>query len=32
VEFLEQATGAGFEVVERKDENGWFFAELKKRG
>jgi len=30
--FVELAKAAGFEVVTRKDEKGWFFLELKKAG
>jgi len=30
-EFLEPAKAAGFEVLQRKDEKGWYFVELKKR-
>jgi SAM-dependent methyltransferase len=30
--FVELAKAAGFEVVTHKDENGWFFLELKKAG
>jgi SAM-dependent methyltransferase len=30
--FLELATAAGFEVISRKDEAGWFHLELKKTG
>jgi SAM-dependent methyltransferase len=31
-EFLELATAAGFEVIQRKDAEGWYFIEFKKRG
>ena len=31
VHFVEEAARAGFDVVERKDEKGWFFLELKKK-
>jgi SAM-dependent methyltransferase len=30
--FMELARAAGFEVAAEKDENGWFFLELKKAG
>ena len=30
-EFLDLATAAGFEVVTRQDNKGWYFVELKKR-
>ena len=29
-EFLEPAKAAGFEVLQRKDEKGWYFVEMKK--
>lgn len=31
-ELLELAKAAGFEVLQRKDEKGWYFVELKKNG